>query len=104
VVDWLQAEYREFHDYPRMMVCTNPRGTYFFWSRFDETKKTYANHYEVYRIKPFSESEPCASWFGIESRAVERLPDIPVRDFPFDVRNRKFLPYDSIVPVLTAES
>ena len=30
-------------------------------------------------------------------RALERLPDIPVRDFPFDVASRAFLPYDPIV-------
>lgn len=100
--NWLQAEYREFDGYPRMMVCTNPRGTYFFRSRFDEVKGEYANHYEVYRIEPISESEPCASWFGIESRSIERLANIPVREFPFDVEARKFLPYDPIVPMLTA--
>lgn len=31
---------------------------------------------------------------------LERLPDIPVRSFPFDRGKRVFLPYDSIAPLL----
>ncbi len=33
-------------------------------------------------------------------RALERLPDIPVWGFPFDVAAREFLPYDSIASML----
>jgi len=102
--NWLHAEYRDFEDIPRMMMCTNARGTYFFRSRFDARKAAYADCYEVYRIRPLSDSEACASWFGLETRALERLPDIPVSDFPFDVAARKFLPYDPIEPLLRADA
>jgi hypothetical protein len=100
MADWIHAEYRDFDDIPRMMVCTNAQGTYLFQSRFDEAKDEYADTYEVYRIRPLSDSDACASWFGLETRALERLPDIPVGDFPFDVATRRFLPYDSIAPLL----
>jgi hypothetical protein len=99
---WLHAEYRDFHDYPRAMVCTNARGTFLFLSRFDEAKHDYADHYEVYRIRPLPEGEACASWFGIETRALARLPDLPVHEFPFDVSARKFLPYDPIAALLAS--
>jgi hypothetical protein len=46
------------------------------------------------------EGETCLSWFGLETRAIERLPDIAVREFPFDVTARKFLPYDAIAATL----
>ena len=103
MTDWIHAEYRDFDDIPRMMVCTNARGTFFFRSRFDAAMDGYADYYEVYRIRPLSDSEACASWFGLETRALERLPDIPVGNFPFDVAKRRFLPYDPIAPLLTAQ-
>jgi hypothetical protein len=104
VTDWIHAEYRDYDDIPRMMVCTNARGTYFFRSRFDHAKHAYADYYEVYRIRPLSDSEACASWFGLETRALERLPDIPVSNFPFDRATKKFLPYDPIAPLLMAQA
>jgi ribosomal protein S18 acetylase RimI-like enzyme len=95
---WLQAEYREFHDdVPRMMVCTGREGTFLFYSRFDAASDAYLDHYEVYRLPSESDSEPCAAWFGLETRALERLADLPIREFPFDAERRGFMPYDSIV-------
>jgi hypothetical protein len=99
---WLAAEYRDFDGFPRTMVCTNARGTYFFKSPLDPDRNAYLDHYEVYRIRPLPEGEACLSWFGLETRALERLVDIPVRDFPFDRAARKFLPYDAIAPLLAA--
>jgi hypothetical protein len=99
---WLTAEYRDFDGYPRTMVCTNTRGTYLFKSPIDPARNAYLDHYEVYRIRPLPEGDACLSWFGIETRALERLPDIPVREFPFDQATRRFLPYDPIAPLLAA--
>ena len=99
-MQWLSADYRDFHDVPRMMVCTCSFGTYLFRSRLDPVAQEYADHYEVYRLPPISESEVCASWFGLETRALERLPDLAVREFPFDVSTRRFLDYDRIYPLL----
>ncbi|MDP9087693.1 MAG: hypothetical protein M3O26_02985 [Pseudomonadota bacterium] len=56
--------------------------------------------YEVYRLPSLSENELARSWEGLELRAVERLSDLPVREFPFDVARRAFLEYDSILPWL----
>ena len=100
MTDWLEAEYRDFDGVPRAMLCTGRRGTYYFLSRLDSARGTYSDVYEVYRIRPMGEGEVCLSWFGLETRALARLPDIPVPDFPFDVAERAFLPYDPIVPTL----
>ncbi|MGH8251543.1 MAG: hypothetical protein ACREVI_12740 [Steroidobacteraceae bacterium] len=99
---WLHAEYRDFHDFPRVMVCTNADGTYLFSSPFDPASGRYADYYEVYRLPAMSESETCLSWFGLETRALERLPDLPVRAFPFDTARREFLEYDSIRSALAS--
>ena len=100
MTDWLQAEYRDFDVVPRAMLCTGAGGTYYFVSRFDARRHAWSDSYEVYRIRPMGEGEACQSWFGLETRALERLPDLPVREFPFDVAARSFLPYDPIVPLL----
>jgi hypothetical protein len=97
---WLHAEYRDFDESPRAMLCTSPSGTYYFISRFDSARGAYADAYEVYRLRPLGEGEACLSWFGLETRAIERLPDLPVKDFPFDVTAHRFLPYDSIASSL----
>lgn len=97
---WLHAEYREFHGYPRMMVCTNEDGTFLFLSRLDETSDDYLDYYEVYRIRPLTESDVCLSWFGLETQSLARLPDLPVNEFPFDVHERQFLAYDPIINIL----
>jgi hypothetical protein len=99
-VDWLTAEYRDLYDVPRAILCSNARGNFYFLSRFDESADAYADHYEVYRMPPMREGETCASWFGLETRAVERLHDLPVKDFPFDVATREFLPYDPIAQLV----
>lgn len=98
--EWLHAEYRDLDGVPRAMLCTSARGCYFFLSRFDAARVAYSDAYEVYRMPPPGEGEPCLSWFGLEARAQERLPDIPVSSFPFDVATRRFLAYDAIAPVL----
>lgn len=100
MTDWLHAEYRDFHDVPRAMLCTSARGTFYFLSRLDAKRGDYSDAYEVYRIHPPGEGDACQSWFGLETRALERLPDIPVRSFPFDLVARTFLPYDSIASKL----
>jgi hypothetical protein len=97
---WLHAEYRDFHDVPRAMVCRNEFGTFYFLSHFDTENEEYAGHYEVYRIPELRESDLCASWFGLETRALARLPDIPVNEFPFDAATHRFLDYDPIAPLL----
>jgi hypothetical protein len=100
VSEWINAEYRDFDGVPRAMLCTTRTGTYYFLSRFDASRGGYSDSYEAWRLPPMGEGETCLSWFGLETRAIERLPDIPLREFPFDVTARKFLPYDAIASTL----
>jgi hypothetical protein len=95
-VKWLSAEYRDFDGMPRAMLCRTAGGTWYFLSEFDRARDRYSDAYAVYRLPALSESEVCASWFGLETRAIERLPDLPVNEFPFDATRREFLDYDAI--------
>lgn len=103
--DWLRAEYRDFEQgAPRQMVCIAGRGTFFFLSPYDGATGRYADHYEVYQLPALGEGEVCASWFGLETRALARLADLPVARFPFDPVQRAFLPYDAIADALKRPS
>ena len=101
MTQWIYAEYRDFYDRPRAILCTGREGTFYFLCPFDETADDYAEHYEVYRLPTMPCGEVCASWFGLETRAVARLPNLPVGLFPFDSPNRQFLDYDPIQPLLS---
>ena len=83
-----------------MIVARSDFGTFLFYSRFEVAADEHAGFYEVYRMPALSENEMAASWEGLELRALERLSDLPVREFPFDVARRAFLDYDSILPGL----
>ena len=54
----------------------------------------------MYRMPSLSDGELAGSWEGLELRALERLSDLPVGVFPFDIARRAFLDYDSILPLL----
>lgn len=97
---WLYAEYRDFYGVPRTIVCAATTGTFLFLSRFDSDTSEYSDHYEVYRLPPGWEGNACASWFGLETRALRRLSNLPVCAFPFDAARRVFLEYDSIAALL----
>jgi hypothetical protein len=100
MAQWLSAQYRDFYDLPRMIVARSDLGTFLFYSRFEGAADEYGGCYELYRMPSLSANELAASWEGLELRALERLSDLPVGDFPFDVARRAFLDYDSILPRL----
>lgn len=74
VSEWLHAEYRDQDGVPRAMLCTSARGCCFFLSRFGATREAYSDAYEVYRVPPPGESEPCLSWFRLETLPLWASP------------------------------
>jgi hypothetical protein len=85
---WHVIDCREFYDVPRMIVAANEEGTFLFYSRFDEVIDDYASHYEVYRMPELDREVLAASWEGLERRALERRPNMPVSALPFTVKRR----------------
>jgi hypothetical protein len=86
--EWTQIMYREFYDVPRAVIARNNGFLYFFDSRFDENLDCYLDHYEVWRLPLLSNGRLADSWVGLEKLALERLPDIGLRDLPFEVSHR----------------
>jgi hypothetical protein len=97
--DWIDIHYREYWDLPRMVIATGPGGTFLFWSRFDEELDEYIDHYEVWRMPPLSESDLSGSWVGLEGKALERMPDVPLRELPFIITSPNAQSHDPTVGV-----
>jgi hypothetical protein len=88
VSDWSQIQYREYHDFPRAVVAVRNSQLYFFDSRFDESIDDYIDHYEVWLLPILSPEILRGSWIGLEKLALGRLPDIGLRDLPFEILSR----------------
>lgn len=98
MASWRLAAYRNFWDFPRMVVATNDSGTFLYYSRFEEALDDYTDYYAVYRMPELTLEELQGTWEGLEERALERLADVPIRSLPFDVTHREFLDYDALHP------
>jgi len=68
-----------------MVIATSSEGTFLFWSRFDETLDDYTDHYEVWRLPELTAAELSGSWEALHERALERVPNMPLRALPFSV-------------------
>jgi hypothetical protein len=86
--EWFAISYREFWDVPRAVIARRGSDTFFFDSRFDESLDDYLDHYQVWRLPPLTEEQFNGSWIGLEKIALERLPDIGLRELPFEVTSR----------------
>jgi|SRR5688572_11155543 len=95
---WLFSAYRDFWDVPRMVIARDETGTYLFYSPFVEELDDYFDGYHVYRMPDLAPEHLQGSWEGLEQRAIEQLPDILIRDLPFDVTNRTLQDFDSAFP------
>jgi hypothetical protein len=85
---WYLIEYREFWDVPRAIVARRDGQLYFFDSRFDDELDDFIDHYEVWRLPELSAEQLAGSWVGLARLALERLPDVALRQLPFEVRLR----------------
>ena len=86
--EWSAISYREFWDVPRAVIARHGSKTFLFDSRFDELLDDYLDHYEVWRLPPLTQEQIDSSWIGLEAIALERLPNIGLRELPFEVSSR----------------
>jgi hypothetical protein len=86
--DWFGIAYREFWDVPRAVIARRGNDLFFFDSRFDEKLDDYLDHYEVWRLPPLDDARLSGTWVGLEKLALERLPNVSLRNLPFEVSSR----------------
>lgn len=87
MAEWSGIIYRGFYDVPRMILASRGGQMYLFDSRFDENLDDYIDHYEVWRLPPLTGAQIEGSWLGLAQWAQERMPDIGLKELPFDWRN-----------------
>ena len=86
--EWFGISYREFWDVPRAVIAQRGSDTFFFDSSFDELLDAYSDHYKVWRLPTLTEEQINGSWIDLEKNALERLPNIGLRELPFEVSSR----------------
>lgn len=94
---WHGIVYREYWDFPRMIIARRGEETFLFYSRFDEDLDDYVDHYQVFRMPPLTNEELRRSWAGVESRALEALPSIGLRELPFALTRRNSTDMDVLL-------
>jgi hypothetical protein len=72
-----------------MIVASNGSDTILFYSRFDDDADKYLGYYECYKLPRLSALELEGTWVGLENRATDRLPDVPLNALPFELPRRK---------------
>jgi hypothetical protein len=92
---WSQIQIRDFWDVPRAVIARMGQDLFFFDSRFDESTDEYLDHYEVWRLPILAPDVLAGSWAGIQSCALERMPNVGLHELPFDIpRNAARSPRD----------
>jgi hypothetical protein len=71
-----------------MIVATDGSRTVLFYSHFDDALDDYVDYYACYALPALSADELQGSWVGLENRALDRLPDIPLNELPFELPRR----------------
>jgi hypothetical protein len=81
-----------------MVIAQGESGTYLYQSPFVEELDDYFDGYHVYRMPDLDPKELEGSWEGIERRAIEQLPDVPLSSLPFDITSETLQDFDSSFP------
>ncbi len=85
---WSIIASREFWDVPRMIMATDGTNTFLFHSHFDDSLDDYVDFYACYVMPVLSTEELEGTWVGLENRALDRLPNVPLNELPFELPRR----------------
>lgn len=83
---WIDFEYRDFWEVPRLIVFTVGAAEYMLDSEYDEATGSYAAEYKLYRMPPIPDPHAPAPEVEEERRL---LGSIPVAELAFDETRRQ---------------
>lgn len=81
--------YREFYDFPRMIILRRGDLRILLESAFDTEADEYSRTYKVFVLPNISEEDLNGSWEPLASTATSFLGEIPVNDLDFDPSRRQ---------------
>ncbi len=59
-----------------------------FSQPFDDSLDDYVDFYACYVMPVLSTEELEGTWVGLENRALDRLPNVPLNELPFELPRR----------------
>jgi hypothetical protein len=94
-VKHVKISYRDFFDFPRVVIFDYEGGTYLLDCVFDERMGEFADVFVVWQM-PNSFPPPAFSWKGLHALAVRRIGEIPATRDLFDPTFRATIDVDLI--------
>lgn len=89
MTQWVDIQYRDFWDVPRVFVAQFAGRTYLFEDPFDEEAEDYTQEYQVYELPPVDADSLQGSWVGLTHGAVRILGKVKVEAITFDSSKRR---------------
>lgn len=101
MAEWAAFEYREFYDYPRVLIVEHEGVRYLLDCPFDEGADDYLSEYEIRRLT--DEHGRIGNWAGLGAGA-ELLGSIAVSPLLFDSTRRERIRWDLVREAIEGRS
>lgn len=101
MVEWAAFEYREFYDYPRVLIIERDGVRYLLDCPFDEGADDYPTQYQIHHIE--NEPVPVGSWTGLGGNYVS-LGSLALSPQLFDSTRRERIRWDLVRKAIEGRS
>lgn len=98
---WLEIQYRDFHDVPRIFLVEHGGVTFLFDCPFDESTDDYGTTYRVYKMPELAPLALQGSWSQLPRRAVAMVGEVLVSAVEFDPTRRSSIRALTLAEFLT---
>jgi hypothetical protein len=85
---WLNINYRDFWDVPRIFFVERGGTLFLFDCQFDDTIEDYPESYRVFRMPALTPADYERSWADLWRRADALVGEVPVAAVRFDPTRR----------------
>ncbi len=92
--------YSGFYDFPLAFTVRFEGKLYVFVRGFDDDADEYEDRYRVYFMPPLTDEDIQASWLQIETKAIDYLGEMAVKDIVFDATKRHEIETDVLERLL----
>jgi hypothetical protein len=95
VTDWVQINYRDFWDVPRIFFAEYEGELYLFDCQFDRELEDYPNSYRAFLMPELTEEDFAAPWANLWRRAEMSLGTVAIPAVTFDPTKRAAIRADA---------
>jgi len=96
----VRFKYREFYDFPRLIVVECAGHLLLLDSGFDDEKDEYSDSYEVFELPANLEIPSTDSWEGLISSRVAHIGTVKISSMRFDSTRRNALDPAPLVQII----